>query len=73
MSSARLKYRIVKCTSEDPEFPGSELLSHSSQTKGWQSARFCDFPQEIGLQFETPVHLRQVGYGKIFTRVAGIN
>lgn len=72
-SSARLKYRIVKCTSEDPEFPVSELLTHSSQTKGWQTARFCDFPQEIGLQFETPVHLRQVQFlshqSKIATKV----
>lgn len=72
-SSARLKYRIVKCTSEDPEFPASELLTHSSQTKGWQTARFCDFPQEIGLQFETPVHLRQVQFlshqSKIATKI----
>lgn len=72
-SSARLKYRIVKCTSEDPEYPASELLTHSSQTKGWQTARFCDFPQEIGLQFETPVHLRQVQFlshqSKIATKI----
>lgn len=72
-SSARLKYKIVKCTSEDPEYPASELLAHSSQTKGWQTARFCDFPQEIGLQFETPVHLRQVQFlshqSKIATKV----
>ncbi|CAE8662244.1 unnamed protein product [Polarella glacialis] len=72
-ASARLKYKIVKCTSEDPEFPVSELLTHSSQTKGWQTARFCDFPQEIGLQFETPVHLRQVQFlshqSKIATKI----
>jgi len=72
-SSARLKYKIVKCTSEDPEFPVSELLAHSSQTKGWQTARFCEFPQEIGLQFETPVHLRQVQFlshqSKIATKI----
>jgi len=72
-SSARLKYKIVKCTSEDPEYPSSELLAHSSQTKGWQTARFCDFPQEIGLQFETPVHLRQVQFlshqSKIATKI----
>ena len=36
--SVRLKYRIVKVSSEDPEFPAAELLVHSSQTKGWQSA-----------------------------------
>lgn len=73
MSSGRLKYRIVKCTSEDPEYPASELLAHSSQTKGWQTARFCDFPQEMVLQFETPVHLRQVQFlshqSKIATKI----
>lgn len=72
-SSARLKYKIVSCSSEDPEFPVSELLAHSSQTKGWQSARFCDFPQEIILLFETPVHLRQVQFlshqSKIATKI----
>lgn len=72
-SSARLKYRIVRCSSEDPEYPVTELLAHSSQTKGWQTARFCDFPQEIGLQFENPVHLRQVQFlshqSKIATKI----
>lgn len=72
-STPRLKYKIVKCTSEDPEFPSSELLVHSPQTKGWQTARFCDFPQEVVLQFETPVHLRQVQFlshqSKIATKI----
>eukprot|EP00397_Hematodinium_sp_SG-2012_P011591 GEMP01011733.1.p1 GENE.GEMP01011733.1~~GEMP01011733.1.p1 ORF type:complete len:923 (+),score=151.66 GEMP01011733.1:427-3195(+) len=71
--SQRLKYSILKLSSEDPEFPGSELLAHSSQTKGWQSARFCDFPQEIGLGFEQMVHLRQVQFlshqSKIATKI----
>eukprot|EP00929_Paragymnodinium_shiwhaense_P091716 TRINITY_DN51624_c0_g2_i1.p1 TRINITY_DN51624_c0_g2~~TRINITY_DN51624_c0_g2_i1.p1 ORF type:complete len:893 (-),score=187.50 TRINITY_DN51624_c0_g2_i1:79-2757(-) len=61
-SAARLKYKIVRVASEDPEYPASELLQHSSQTVGWQSARFCDYPQELILQFETPVHLRQVQF-----------
>jgi len=71
--SQRLKYSVIKLSSEDPEFPGAELLAHSSQTKGWQSARFCDFPQEIGLGFDNVVHLRQVQFlshqSKIATKV----
>lgn len=71
--SVRLKYRIVKVSSEDPEFPASEILVHSSQTKGWQSARFCEFPQELGLQFDCPVHLRQIQFlshqSKIATKI----
>jgi len=27
---------------------------------GWQSARFCDYPQELGFQFAGPVHLMQL-------------
>jgi len=27
------------------------LNFHSPQTRGWQSPRFCEYPQEIGLQF----------------------
>lgn len=69
----RLKYRIVKCTSEEPDYPVTELLSHSQQTKGWQTARFCEFPQEVCLQFDTAVHLRQVQFlshqSKIATKI----
>lgn len=70
---SRLKYAILKLSSEDQEFPGSELLAHSSQNKGWQSARFCDFPQEILLGFDQVVHLRQVQFlshqSKIATKI----
>eukprot|EP00438_Fugacium_kawagutii_P011435 Skav233056 [mRNA] locus=scaffold2357:21670:23499:+ [translate_table: standard] len=72
-SNSRLKYRIARCTSEDPDFKASELLSHSQQTKGWQTAAYCDFPQEVCLQFESPVHLRQVQFlshqSKIATKI----
>merc|ERR1719444_191377 len=73
-ATARLKYSIVRCTSEDPDYLVSELLQpHSNQSKGWQTARFCDFPQEICLQFETPVHLRQIQFlshqSKIATKI----
>jgi centrosomal protein CEP104 len=57
---AKLKFRVVHCTSEDPEFPSTELNAHSPHTVGWQSARFCDYPQEIGFQFGSPVHLMQL-------------
>ena len=57
---AKLKFRVVHCSSEDPEFPSTELNAHSPHTVGWQSARFCDYPQEIGFQFAGPVHLMQL-------------
>eukprot|EP01066_Platyproteum_vivax_P005699 Platyproteum_vivax@DN17284_c0_g1_i1.p1 len=58
----RLKYRILRCSSEDEEYPATELLIHSSQTRGWCSARFCDFPQEIILQFESECLLKQMQF-----------
>ena len=36
---------------EDPDYPVTELNFHSPQTRGWQSPRFCEYPQEIGIQF----------------------
>ena len=35
----KLPFRVVYASSEDPDFPASELDVHSSQTRGWQSAR----------------------------------
>ena len=44
-------YRYCFWLLQDPEFPASELNTHSPQTKGWQTPPFCDYPQELGLVF----------------------
>jgi hypothetical protein len=31
---AKLKFKLVYCSSEDPEFPSSELNAHSPHTVG---------------------------------------
>lgn len=58
----KLKFRIVFCSSEEPEFPASELLRHGPNSKGWSSARFCDYPQELVLQFPTLVRIKQLQF-----------
>ncbi|CEL99170.1 unnamed protein product [Vitrella brassicaformis CCMP3155] len=58
----RVKYEIVKCSSEDQDNPVRELLEQTSATRGWCSARFCDYPQELGLKFEGPVQIRQIQF-----------
>ena len=58
----KLKFRIVFCTSEEQEFPASELLRHGPNSKGWSSARFCDYPQELLLQFPTVVRIKQLQF-----------
>jgi cell division septum initiation protein DivIVA len=40
----------VHFSSEDPEFPASQLNTVHPTTKGWQSLRFCNYPQELGFE-----------------------
>ena len=74
----KLRFKVVHVTSEDPGYPVSELNVHSPHTRGWQSARFCDYPQEIGVEFvdagrDTTVAVSQIQLlshqSKIATRV----
>jgi centrosomal protein CEP104 len=58
----KLKFRVVSCSSEDPDFLVTELLKHGPHTKGWQSARFCDYPQEIILQMSVPARIKQLQF-----------
>jgi centrosomal protein CEP104 len=45
------RFRVVYHTSEDVGYPVEELNSHTPQTRGWKSAKFCDYPQELGFEF----------------------
>lgn len=70
----KLPFAIVFATSEDADYPAGELNVHSPQTRGWQSSRFCDYPQEIGIWFpDGAVSISQVQLlshqSKIATRV----
>ena len=38
---------MVQCSSEDPGYPADELNVHSPNTRGWQSAKFSEYPQEL--------------------------
>jgi centrosomal protein CEP104 len=37
--SRKLGFSVVFASSEDTDYPATELNHHSPQTKGWQSAR----------------------------------
>ena len=39
----RLDFEVCFCSGEDPDYPASEL--QREQSKGWQSPRFCEYPQ----------------------------
>ena len=53
-------YRVAACSSEDGEHPVHELQSFHAQSRGWQSGRWCEFPQSLVLQFPGRVSLQQV-------------
>lgn len=40
----RINYKIVQCSSEDSEYPATELLHQSPEAKGWQNKRFSKYP-----------------------------
>lgn len=61
-SLQKLKYRIIYCSGEDQDYPVTELLDATSNTRGWQSQKFCDYPQEIIVQFPTVVNLKQLQF-----------
>lgn len=48
----KLRYKIISYSSEDPQAPISNLISNSGF---WETSRFCDYPQQITLQFYEPV------------------
>jgi len=58
----KINFRIVDFSGEDPQYPATELLTGSPQSKGWQSQRFCDWPQHITMQFFGPVRLKQIQF-----------
>ena len=55
-----LSNKIVACTSEDGSHPVRELLDFHAQSRGWQSARWSEYPQALVLQFPDRVTLQQV-------------
>ena len=55
-----LDFRIADVSSEDPEYPASELLHATPQSKGWQTQRFAVFPQHLIIQFFAPVKVKSM-------------
>lgn len=58
----KLKFRVTEVTSQEEGYPVTELLNHTPFSKGWQSSRFCDYPQEITFEFPTYVRIKQLQF-----------
>ncbi len=50
MRPVRIPYTVAHCGSEDDLHLASELLQPGPGCKGWRSAQYCIFPQELVLQ-----------------------
>ncbi|GAQ85746.1 Galactose-binding domain-like [Klebsormidium nitens] len=59
-ASQKLRFTVESASGEDPDYPAKELNFHSPHTKGWQSPRFCKFPQELILQLDKPAQVHQI-------------
>ncbi|CAM9963786.1 unnamed protein product, partial [Phaeothamnion confervicola] len=70
---SKLRFRVCYASGEEPDYPATELNTHSPHTRGWQSPQFCDYPQELGLELAAPACVSQVQIlshqSKIATRV----
>eukprot|EP00240_Pyramimonas_obovata_P012838 CAMPEP_0118939966 /NCGR_PEP_ID=MMETSP1169-20130426/30302_1 /TAXON_ID=36882 /ORGANISM="Pyramimonas obovata, Strain CCMP722" /LENGTH=261 /DNA_ID=CAMNT_0006884353 /DNA_START=264 /DNA_END=1045 /DNA_ORIENTATION=+ len=60
MPPAKLQFKVVNSSGEDPDSPARELHHHSPQSRGWQCPRFAKFPQELTLQLSSPAMLSQI-------------
>ena len=46
-------------TSQDPFYPLTNLIQKNNKY-GWQSSRFCSYPQEIIIEFHSYVNIKQI-------------
>ena len=55
-------FLIYGVSSEDQDYPSSELLSSSSSSRGWQTQRLVSFPQYLIIKFPRKVQLQSLQY-----------
>jgi centrosomal protein CEP104 len=56
----KIHFQIVHSSTADEQHPASELNHHGPLVNGWQSNRFCSYPQELILQFENYARIKRV-------------
>eukprot|EP01035_Chromulina_nebulosa_P021465 gene21465-27803_t len=49
---SKLRFHVIDFTSEMEGYPAEELNVHGPNTKGWQSAKFTTYPQEICIELD---------------------
>lgn len=59
MSSSRIKFQVIYCSTFADGYAPQALETQSHNTRGWQSARFCEYPQELVLLFDQIYEVNQ--------------
>lgn len=57
---SKVPFQVVYSSSADDNHLEKELELHSPTTKGWQSSRFCLYPQELVLLMKEPIRVRKL-------------
>jgi centrosomal protein CEP104 len=57
---SQLSYSVFKISSEDVNYSATELMNSGKHSKGWQSERFCSYPQIILIQFPSTVKVKMI-------------
>ena len=55
----KLNYKLIESTTEDKQYPLRELKKGLNGS-GWQSDRFCQYPQYIYIQFIQPTLIKRI-------------
>ena len=58
----KIPFRIVHVSSEDEEYSVRELLNRTPFSRGWLSSRFCNYPQELLIEFPKPIKMREIQF-----------
>lgn len=48
----KIPFRVIHASSHDDNYQVHELNTHSPLTRGWQSAKYCAYPQDIVIQLD---------------------
>ncbi len=46
----KCRFQAIYCSSEEPGFTADQVNIHSVTSQGWQTLKFCEYPQELGLR-----------------------
>ncbi|KAK2557626.1 Centrosomal protein of 104 kDa [Acropora cervicornis] len=57
---SKVTFQVVYSSSSDDNHSEKELEFHSPTSKGWQSSRFCLYPQELVLLLREPTRVRKL-------------